>query len=216
MAIPHLWLFAGPNGAGKTTFTKMPQWSGHIRHFLNADELTRQMLKQHGFGDYASTPPDILNRANTVAADKVFSEVCRLLEQGEAVAAETVLSTGKYRPVVNELRRNNGIFNLIYIGLRSPEISRERVVRRVALGGHPVSEEKLPKRWRRSLENLPWFARQADYFFIYDNSDSDPDHKPVLIGTKGRTADSLKLLEREINPAMTKTLLESNLFTVEF
>ncbi|MBI4324719.1 MAG: AAA family ATPase [Chloroflexi bacterium] len=213
MAIPHLWLFAGPNGAGKTTFTQLPQWSGHIRHFLNADELTRQLLNQQGFRTYASTPADILQRANVSAAENVFSEVCRLLNSGEAVAVETVLSTDKYRPVVEKLRREHGIFNLVYIGLRSPELSRERVARRVAQGGHPVPEEKLAGRWRRSLEHLPWFASGADHFYIYDNSDSDPDQKPALVAREGPKPGSLLLLDRKANPPLAESLLASSLFS---
>lgn len=138
MPISHLWLFAGPNGAGKTTFTQLPQWSGRIKHFLNADELTRQLLREQGIPTYAAAPAEILQRANITAAERVFGEVQRLLDAGEAVAVETVLSTNKYRSVVEKLRRDGGLFNLIYIGLRSPERSRERVARRVAQGGHPV------------------------------------------------------------------------------
>ena len=144
MRIPQLWLFAGPNGAGKSTFTQFPEWSRHIRHFLNADELTRELLRQNGFPSYSAAPPEILQRCNLTAAEKVFAEVRRLLDCGEAVAVETVLSTDKYRPVVEKLRREGGIFNLIYVGLRSLELSKQRVAIRVAKGGHPVPEEKLP------------------------------------------------------------------------
>ncbi len=212
MAIPHLWLFAGPNGAGKTTFTRFPLWSGRISHFLNADELTRQLLSEQGYSTYTVTPAEVLQRANVTAAEKVFSEVRRLLDAEEAVAVETVLSTDKYRPVVEKLRRNGGIFNLVYIGLRSPELSRERVARRVAQGGHPVPEEKLVGRWRRSLEHLPWFASQADHFYVYDNSDSDPAHEPVLVAREGTPAGSLRVIERDANPALANALIGSNLF----
>ncbi len=215
MAIPHLWLFAGPNGAGKTTFTKMPQWSGHIRHFLNADELTVQLLDQQGYGNYASAPADILQRANVSAAEKVFSEILRLLNLGEAVAVETVLSTRKYCPVIAELRREGGMFNLIYVGLRSWELSQQRVSIRVAKGGHPVPERKLPGRWQRSLEQLPWFASRADHFYIYDNSDSDPKREPVLVAREGSAIGKLRLLDREANPALVKSLLDSGLFEIE-
>jgi len=211
MAIPHLWLFAGPNGAGKTTFTRFPQWSGWISHFLNADELTRQLLSEQGFSTYAATPAKILQQANVVAAEMIFSEVRRLLEAGEAVAVETVLSTDKYRPVVEKLRCEGGIFNLIYVGLRSPELSRQRVARRVAQGGHPVPEEKLPGRWRRSLEHLPWFASRADHFYVYDNSDSDPNREPVLIARSDESPGSLQLLNREANP-VADALIYSKLF----
>lgn len=212
MAIPQLWLFAGPNGAGKSTFTQYPEWSRHIRHFLNADELTRQLLAEQGFATYAATPPEILQRANLVAAEKIFSEVRRLLDAGEAVAVETVLSTDKYHPVVEKLRRDDGIFNLIYVGLCSPELSRQRVASRVAKGGHPVPEEKLAARWQRSLEHLPWFASRANHFYIYDNSDSDPAHPPALVAREGPSPGSLKLVNREASPPLADALVASKLF----
>ena len=215
MAQPVLWLFAGPNGAGKSTFTQYPEFSSHIRHFLNADELTRQLLQAQGFQSFLAAPPEILRRTNLDAAEKVFSQVKELLAKGEAVSVETVLSTGKYRDVVEKLRRAGGSFNLIYIGLRSPELSRERVASRVTKGGHPVPEEKLAGRWRRSLENLPWFARQADRFLIYDNSDSDPSIQPPLVARNGSAAGRLRLLDREANPALVKVLLNSGLFEIE-
>jgi predicted ABC-type ATPase len=215
MATAQLWLFAGPNGAGKTTFTQRPAFSRHIGHFLNADELTRKLLKQQGFPTYAAAPPEILQRSNLAAAEKVFAEVRRLLDSGAAVAVETVLSTDKFRPVVEKLQHDGGIFNLIYVGLSSPELSRHRVASRVAKGGHPVPAEKLAGRWRRSLEQLPWFARQADHFFIFDNSDSDPNREPALVAREGPRSGSLRLLDRVANPALVKTLLDSGLFEIE-
>jgi predicted ABC-type ATPase len=212
MAIAQLWLFAGPNGAGKTTFTQRPAFSEHIRHFLNADELTRSLLIERGFATYAAAPLEVLQQSNLLAAEKVFSEVCRLLAVGEAVAVETVLSTDKYRPAVEALRRAGGIFNLIYVGLRSWELSRQRVAIRVAMGGHPVPEEKLAGRWRRSLEHLPWFASRADHFFIYDNSDSSPDKEPVLMAREGSWPGSLRLINRAANPAIAEMLVASKLF----
>ena len=213
MAIPHLWLFAGPNGAGKTTFTKLPQWSGRISHFLNADDLTRQQLREQGIFTYAEAPTEILQRANVTAAERVFADVQRLLDAGEAVAVETVLSTDKYRPVVEKLRRDGGLFNLIYIGQRSPELSCERVARRVAQGGHPVPEQKLPGRWQRSLEHLPWFASQADHFYVFDNSDSDPSREPVLVAREGPSPGTLRLLDNVANPPLAHALVASKLLS---
>ncbi|MFM2296271.1 MAG: hypothetical protein RLZZ350_2684 [Verrucomicrobiota bacterium] len=215
LKIPQLWLFAGPNGAGKSTFTQFPEWSRHIRHFLNADELTRELLRVQGLPSFAAAPTEVLHQVNLAAAKKVFAEVARLLDAGEAVAVETVLSTAKYRPVIEKLRRDGGIFNLIYVGLSSPELSRERVRARVLKGGHPVPEEKLPGRWQRSLENLPWFARQADHCFVYDNSDSDFSSKPAVVALTGGAPGRLQFVNRTANPPVTEVLLRSGLFVIE-
>jgi predicted ABC-type ATPase len=59
---------------------------------------------------------------------------------------------------------------LIYVILRSPELSMKRIQMRVAKGGHDVPADRVAKRWKRSLEQFPWFLDQADWALIFDNS----------------------------------------------
>ena len=94
---------------------------------------------------------------------------------------ETVLSTDKYVPMVEQVLSAGGDFFLIYIALRSPELAVERTRERVRRGGHDVPAEKVRARWRRSLEQLPRFARRATHFWVFDNSNSDPDIAPRLL-----------------------------------
>jgi predicted ABC-type ATPase len=42
---------------------------------------------------------------------------------------------------------------------------------RVEKGGHAVPVEKISARWRRSLEQLPWFLDHADWALLFDNSE---------------------------------------------
>ncbi len=83
---------------------------------------------------------------------------------------ETVLSTDKYRDLVESVLAAGGFFGLIYVALDSPELSWERVQNRVSLGGHGVPRDKLFARWHRSIEKLDWYARNAHFFVAYDNS----------------------------------------------
>ncbi len=71
-------------------------------------------------------------------------------------------------------------FRLIYVMLQSPDLNVERVRVRVAKGGHAVPEDRIRKRWTRSLEQLPWFLEQADQAALFDNSGA----RPQLIGRK--------------------------------
>jgi predicted ABC-type ATPase len=103
------------------------------------------------------------------------------LEEGEAVGVETVLSSGKYRPVVEAVLSRGGFVGLIYISLDSPETACARVRRRVAHGGHNVLKEKIVTRWHRSIQELAWFLPRASRFWVYDNSDSDPQLAPKLL-----------------------------------
>jgi predicted ABC-type ATPase len=53
------------------------------------------------------------------------------------------------------------------------------------MGGHDVPEEKIRERYRKSLDQLPWFLDAADQAWIYDNSDEEAE-EPRLIGQKDK------------------------------
>jgi predicted ABC-type ATPase len=59
---------------------------------------------------------------------------------------------------------------LHYVLLAKPALHVARVGQRVALGGHDIPAQKIADRYARSLDQLPWFAKQATLTFIWDNS----------------------------------------------
>lgn len=216
MDAPELWLIAGPNGAGKTTVTRNHPLAGLLAgvHFLNPDVRTLELLQQRGIASFAEAArqPAVLRETNIQAAEDSHAELVQRLRAGEAVAVETVLSTTKYRSVVTEVLAAGGRCFLIYVALNSPELSAQRVRRRVAEGGHDVPAEKLRERWERSLKMLPWFASQAHRFWVLDNSDSDADQRAELIATG--SGDQLTLFNAEAIPELTRSLTESGEFQI--
>jgi len=190
-----LWLIAGPNGAGKTTLASQDEFSHWAREAirLNADELTLQKLRAKGFATFEDAPFDVLSATFKEAADETFHDTEQLLAAGLPVLGETVLSTDKYKPLVEKVIANGGQFRLIYVALRSPQVSADRVYRRAMQGGHDVPADRLEKRWRHSLANLDWFASRAGLFWIFDNSNIDKGEPPVLVarGGEGRIFDSV-------------------------
>jgi predicted ABC-type ATPase len=138
------------------------------------------------------------------ASDAVFGEVVARLKRGEAVCVETVLSTDKYCPVVNQVAAAGGYFALIYVALRSPQLAAERVANRVRAGGHDVPADKITARWHRSFEWLPWFAARASVFWVFDNSDATPELPPLLIarGVEGK----IQVLKPDAIPEITHAL----------
>jgi predicted ABC-type ATPase len=183
MSVPELWIIAGPNGAGKTTCAKAEPISALLPNvtFFNPDDRTLAKLRAAGFQGFQDGPVDVQTRLFLESADEVFSELMQALSQGRKVGVETVLSTDKYRMLVDAVHKAGGVFGLVYVALASPAIAKERVASRVKCGGHGVPEEKIEKRWLRSLENLAWFAERATQFWVIDNSDSDPRISPPLI-----------------------------------
>jgi predicted ABC-type ATPase len=56
---------------------------------------------------------------------------------------------------------------MIYLALESAKVSKARVAKRVATGGHPVPDNRIRPRWRRSLDNLIKFAPMVDGLLLF-------------------------------------------------
>jgi predicted ABC-type ATPase len=184
--VPEFWIVAGPNGAGKTTLVKGGPLAEHVTAtFLNPDDRALAILRERGFRSFSDAPPLALTRAFLDAANAVLEIVTAKLAVGEAVGVETVLSSDKYRSVVEWVLQQSGFFGLIYVWLDSPETACARVRERVKRGGHDVPAEKIVARWQRSIDNLAWFLPRASRFWIYDNTNSDAEVAPFLLAEGG-------------------------------
>lgn len=188
MRKPHLWIIAGPNGAGKTTFVNDGPFRAALSHceFINPDALTLAYLKDQGFTSWSDTPEDILKATFIRAAEDCQKQLERGIETGGSVVIETVLSTAKYKTLVERVKLLKGRFMLLYVALNSPLLSKERIAFRVSQNGHGVPAEKLTSRWSKSLTNLAWFANQADRFWVIDNS-SEELHENYHLIISGHT-----------------------------
>lgn len=107
---------------------------------------------------------------NLAAAQQVEAQLTQTIEQGGSIGVETVLSSGKYRPLVDTAIAHGYRVLLHYVILARPDLHVARVGQRVAQGGHDIPPDKIADRYRRSLEQLPWFAQRATRAFIWDNS----------------------------------------------
>lgn len=171
---PKLWIVAGPNGSGKSTLYDLTLIDdfGRSVWIINPDQLTQRIIDQEGLGR-----PD----ANREAVERIMEWLQASLRTHQTVGVETVLSTGKYRPLVEAAKASGFEIRLIYVMLRSPELNIERVRLRVARGGHDVPHDKIKDRFERSLAQMPWFLEAADQAYIFDNSGAEPR----LVAEKG-------------------------------
>jgi predicted ABC-type ATPase len=171
---PIFWIIAGPNGSGKSSLydenTEIQEF-GRAIWIINPDLLAKRIETTEG------RAPDL---ANLEAVIRIEAWLEASIRVHQTVGVETVLSTGKYRRLVDEAKRLNFEFRLIYVLLDSPDRNVERVRLRVAKGGHDVPEDRIRARYVRSLAQLPWFLEQADQAWIFDNSSA----VPKLIGQK--------------------------------
>jgi len=204
--LPELWIIAGPNGAGKTTCVQKEPITGLLPavRFLNPDARTLLKLQAQGYQGFVGAPANVQAKLFIESANEVSAELDAAVARGEPVGVETVLSSGKYRPLVETVRARSGFVGLIYVALSSPLIALERVAARVRRGGHGVPSEKVGQRWQRSLDCLAWFAERATAFWVIDNSNSDPAVAPRLLASG--TAGKLGYVSEETFPELRAAL----------
>jgi predicted ABC-type ATPase len=187
-SVPSLWLIAGPNGSGKSSLYGSEQNAiygdtniadaAHSFWIINPDLLTLRIR---------SVEKKSLEEANLEAVRRIETWLWASVDAHQSVGVETVLSTDKYRPLVLKAKQRGFEVRLVYVLLRSPELNVKRVQMRVAKGGHDVPVDRIAKRWKRSLEQFPWFLDQADWALLFDNSEE--------LRLVGRKADGVVTLD---------------------
>jgi predicted ABC-type ATPase len=110
MSRPELWIVAGPNGAGKTTLIQREPMAGWLAsaRVLNADDVTLGLLREAGYVEFSAVPEDELKPLFIAAAEKVQKEAQALLDAGGCVCLESVLSTPKFRMMVDRVIEAGG------------------------------------------------------------------------------------------------------------
>ncbi len=164
---PKFWLVAGPNGSGKSsiyTDTDIDDFGGSV-WIINPDLLTARIQEIERLKPRA---------ANIAAVTRIYSWLEASIAAHQTIGVETVLSTEKYRALVLAAKAHGFEVRLIYILLSSPELAVERVKLRVGKGGHHVPATKIRQRRVRSLKQLPWFLKNSDLAWIFDNSGAKP------------------------------------------
>lgn len=150
-------IFAGVNGVGKSTLYYLhPELQSVAR--INMDEIASKL------GSWKDLS----------VVMKAGKEAIRLKEQylreGSPFNQETTLCG---RDIINTIRRakETGYFiEMHYVGVSSVNICKERIRKRVADGGHGVSDDVVERRYRTSFENLKVVMPMCNKIFFYDNT----------------------------------------------
>lgn len=164
---PRFWIVAGPNGCGKSTaygHGSVAGLDGSV-WIINPDLLTVRLKDAENL--------DLLS-ANLVAVQRIESWLDASIEVHQTIGVETVLSSPKYRRLVEKAKAHDFEVCLVYVYLQSVEMQLDRIKARVAKGGHDVPPEKVRERRKRSFDQLLWFYWNADRAWIFDNSGSEP------------------------------------------
>ena len=157
-------VIGGPNGAGKTTISKrvLSETIG-VPEFVNADVIARGLS---GFNPEHAA----------IAAGRVMLTRVRELAASRAnFAFESTLASRTFAPWLSSLKKEGYEFHLLYVSLRTPELSLRRVKARVRKGGHDIPPDVIRRRFGRSAQNLlELYLPIADIWRVYDNSGKIP------------------------------------------
>ena len=151
-------IFAGVNGAGKSTLFATDT-AADLGVRLNTDEI----VKNKGW-DWKNP------RAQIEAGKELLNLQKECLGREVSFNQETTLSGISIIKCIETAKAKGYEIHLRYVGVNSPEIAKERVARRIALGGHGVSQETIDRRFISSKENFRKVFPLCDTVNIYDNS----------------------------------------------
>ena len=158
-ATKKLTIFAGVNGAGKSTLYYSEENKEDLGVRLNSDELIHELG-----GDWRSASVQL------EAGKEILRRQQDCMEKGLSFNRETTLSGTEIFRTIEEAKALGYEIHLRYVGVNNVEIAKERIKRRVALGGHGVSEDTVERRYERTMENFLKVIPLCDTVAVYDNS----------------------------------------------
>lgn len=141
---PSLWIIAGPNGSGKSSAygaATVDERVGSV-WIINPDLLTARIALTEGLD---------IGPANLESVQRIEAWLYASIDAHQTIGVETVLSTDKYRRLVEHAQRRGFSVNMIYVFLESAELNIKRVQTRVKKGGHDVPKDKIRSRRLRSF-----------------------------------------------------------------
>lgn len=159
-------LIAGPDGAGKSTLYETRIAPSFAGHFINADTIQRDELR------------DPSPAASYEAANIPSSRRADYLARGRDFVTETVFSHPSKLELIDEARTRAFTVIVMHVGVDRPDLSVARVGARVEEGGHVVPEDKIRARYARCAPFIRAAVLKADRSMVFDNSilNQPPSH----------------------------------------
>lgn len=177
----NLFIIAGCNGAGKTTasFTILPEILG-CKEFVNADEIAK------GLSPFQ--PETVAFEAGRI----MLNRLDELIEDGNDFAFETTLATKSYTGRIKKAKEKGYKIKLLFFWLKSSDLAKKRVKRRVQNGGHNIPTDVIERRYIRGIDNLfNIYFDICDEVLIFDNT-----KESILVARKSK--GDLDLINQEI------------------
>lgn len=165
-----LVVIAGHNGAGKSTCYKeylRDDLDGYLSYHIDPDAIEREIRTEW------PGPQLTDDEFSLRAAQEATRRRLNYVKDGVSFSLETVLSDpfGDKLGFMTEAVACGYFVVLLAVGLDSADKSQERVLRRVALGGHNVKPEKIQERYPRVLRNFARAVGLVSAALVVDNSE---------------------------------------------
>lgn len=197
-----IWLVAGINGAGKSTISTTPsllEFMG-VSSVINPDQMARDIARDQSVSyELANLSAAILSQA------MVFNEA--VYSPDPAIAIETVLSTRKYDPILDIASQREFPVGMIYVSVRSVELTLKHIETRVAAGLHNVPEAIVRKRWPLTMANMAALAPRLDQLIVFANNDTWG--RLVRVAQKTSKDRAIEILDRNELPELVEILLRN-------
>ena len=154
---PTLTVIAGPNGSGKSTFTRTLRVDSQAP-VIDPDAIAREI------------DPVAPEQVAVAAGREALKRQVAYIERSLSFIVETTLSGNSALRQMEQARQHGFDVRLIFIATDNARINIDRIVGRVARGGHFVPDEDVQRRYVRSLQNLARAIELADHATIIDNT----------------------------------------------
>jgi predicted ABC-type ATPase len=163
--VPNLYIIAGCNGAGKTTasFTVLPEIL-NCNEFVNADGIAA------GLSPF--NPESVAMDAGRL----MLQRIDQLKSKQVDFAFETTLAARSYVPFIKASREMDYRVTLLYFWLSSPVVAKERVAKRVSMGGHNIPADVIVRRYFAGIRNLiNLYVPLCDNWLVINNLGGSPE-----------------------------------------
>ena len=154
----RLTIIAGVNGAGKTTFYYASK-NKYYGERICSDDILRE-----NNGDWNNISDQVKYGMEALKLQE------KMFEEGKSFSRETTLCGMEMLNTIKQAKARGYYVHMIYIGIDTAELAKQRVEHRVELGGHGVPSDVIDRRLTASLSNLIETYKFCDLVNIFDNS----------------------------------------------
>ena len=160
MSRPQMFLVAGVNGSGKSSFTRNIIRKHPALKIIDPDAIAKDMT-----GSFATIDSEALG-----AGKSALMMVQQCINGNQSFIVESTISGRVYLRYLEMAKKAGFKTILVYVALKSAEMSAQRVASRVSRGGHNIPMNDINRRYPKSFQNLKAHLRLCDLGYIYDNS----------------------------------------------